>query len=261
MVKLTVVIPTTRKEYLTEALNTIFNQTLSDIRVIIINDAPNKIDLHKYILKLKKIYKFDYFKNPKNIGLSATRNKGIDLTDSEYIFFLDDDDYLINDYAFEGMCDLLDKYGTDMAVSRMVATNDFKNTVDIPKIKFQDYVKDYSVCTLRPVQNKIYRTSYLRDNNLRFKDNYTAEEDEFAFMKLLPLDPSLSLYGGYLVDIRTHEGIRITRSEKYFKDLKIITSMILDHLESGDYSEEIKHNIAETLYQNWTSVKIGFEGR
>ena len=91
---ITVIIPVKdRFELLLKALESINNQTLIPKLVILIDDKS------KTQLKLNIKYKFKYkiFKNDKNIGVSASRNKGIELCKTKYICFIDTDDIWTKD--------------------------------------------------------------------------------------------------------------------------------------------------------------------
>ena len=80
-------------EYLRECINSILNQSLKNIEVICINDGSK--DNSAEIIKgfKKKDSRIKYIEQP-NQGLSAARNKGISESQSEYIMFIDSDDYI-----------------------------------------------------------------------------------------------------------------------------------------------------------------------
>ena len=98
MIKITlvsVVIPTrNRKEYLTEALESVRNQSYEKIEVIII-DGNSSDGTRKYLGSLEDNIELIFHDEPK--GQSIARNKGIKEANGEYIFFLDDDDVLYNE--------------------------------------------------------------------------------------------------------------------------------------------------------------------
>ncbi|MFW3496702.1 glycosyltransferase family 2 protein [Aerococcus viridans] len=76
------------KDWLEEALKSVFNQTYKNLEVILVNDGSvENIDaiLECYSGKIKYFYQ-------DNKGASSARNTGIDLAEGEYIAFLDSDD-------------------------------------------------------------------------------------------------------------------------------------------------------------------------
>ncbi|MBR1884234.1 MAG: glycosyltransferase family 2 protein [Clostridia bacterium] len=88
-----------RTQELKRAINSVVNQTYSNLKIIIIDD---NVDL-KLTEKVKEIVKefndsrLFYFKNEKNLGGALSRNEGIRRCESNYVAFLDDDDeYLEN---------------------------------------------------------------------------------------------------------------------------------------------------------------------
>ena len=97
--KVTVIVPCYNVEkYLDEFLKRLSKQTLSDIRVIFVDDASKdntrKI-LEKYCREEKR---YTLLCNEVNKGAGYSRNRAIEQADSEYISFLDADDIFPEDY-------------------------------------------------------------------------------------------------------------------------------------------------------------------
>ncbi len=103
MPKVSVIVPVYNVEkYLEKCLESLVNQTLEDIEIIVVNDGTKdnsqKI-IDKYTKKYPKKVK-GYIK--ENGGLSSARNYGIKQARGEYIAFVDSDDYVEID-MFEKM--------------------------------------------------------------------------------------------------------------------------------------------------------------
>ena len=89
MVFLSIIIPTfNRCELLNRALNSVFNQTYSDYEVIVIDDGST--DNTAEMLQ-NNFAQFRYFFQSNN-GVSAARNKGLEMANGRWIAFLDSDD-------------------------------------------------------------------------------------------------------------------------------------------------------------------------
>lgn len=95
MPNVSVIIPVyNTEEYLRKCLDSVCNQTLSNIEIICINDcsSDNSLGILKeYASKDTRIRIIDF---EENKGAAAARNKGIDLAQGEYIGFIDSDDYV-----------------------------------------------------------------------------------------------------------------------------------------------------------------------
>lgn len=84
-------------KYLSLAINSVFNQTYKNLKVLIVYDNEKKIDLYKIRDYLKKKTKNRSISvkieiNKKNLGAGYSRNKGIMKSNTKYIAFLDSDD-------------------------------------------------------------------------------------------------------------------------------------------------------------------------
>ena len=84
-----VVIPTyKRKSKLERAVNSVCNQSYTDWKLYVINDAPT----YEVSDLLPDDDRITYIQHDKNRGASAARNTGIKASEAPYIAFLDDDD-------------------------------------------------------------------------------------------------------------------------------------------------------------------------
>ncbi len=86
-----VIIPTKdRPEMLAQAVQSVLNQTFSDIEIIVINDGG--IDVQNILTPLNSKGNILYLKHDQNLDRSAARNTGIHAASGKYIAYLDDDD-------------------------------------------------------------------------------------------------------------------------------------------------------------------------
>lgn len=96
--KVSVIIPVYNSEkYLCECLDSILSQDSNDFEIICIDDGSSDTSLD-----ILESYK-NRFNNMKivvqsHLGLSAARNKGINCSNGEYIYFVDSDDIVIDGY-------------------------------------------------------------------------------------------------------------------------------------------------------------------
>ena len=78
------------EKFLEEAIGSILKQTFSNFEFIIIDDGSEDTSLK--IIKNFKDKRISILENNKNIGLSASLNKGIKLSKGKYIAINDSDD-------------------------------------------------------------------------------------------------------------------------------------------------------------------------
>lgn len=80
-----------RSDLVSQAIESVLHQTYENLELIIVDDCSSE-DYSAVIAKHLLNNKVTYFKNPINLGLSASRNQGIKLASGHYVAFLDDDD-------------------------------------------------------------------------------------------------------------------------------------------------------------------------
>ena len=82
--------------YLEEAVSSVFNQTVKDVELIVIDDGSTDQSL-KILASLQKKYPQISVLEQENSGPYPARNRGLDQARGEYIAFLDSDDYWAKD--------------------------------------------------------------------------------------------------------------------------------------------------------------------
>lgn len=107
MIKISIIVPVYNVEkYLSECLDSLLNQTLKEIEIILVDDEStdqSPIICNQYAEKdsrIKVIHK-------KNAGLGFARNSGLEVISGEYVLMVDSDDMLKPDDALEklyGVC-------------------------------------------------------------------------------------------------------------------------------------------------------------
>lgn len=144
-IKVSVIVPIYNTEkFLRKCIESIVNQTLQEIEIILINDGSTD-NSHNICLEYAEKYpeKIRYINN-KNIGCSATRNLGIELAKGEYIAFVDSDDY-IEKGMYKEMYEVTRNKNLDVVVSGIIYEDSFNKIqgISIPQnIKFYyDYFK------------------------------------------------------------------------------------------------------------------------
>lgn len=101
------------QDYLDKCINSIINQTYTNLEVILVNDGSTD-DSEKICLNyMKNDGRIKYYKKI-NGGLADARNFGLEHATGKYIAFVDSDDY-IEVAMFERMHDNITEYNADIA--------------------------------------------------------------------------------------------------------------------------------------------------
>ena len=97
MIKTSVVIPVYNTGiYLEECIGSVYNQTQREIEVIAVNDGSTD-DSWEVLQHLQEKYPGLIIVTQDNHGQGYARNVGIKMARGEYIYFLDSDDYIMED--------------------------------------------------------------------------------------------------------------------------------------------------------------------
>lgn len=186
-VLISAIIPVYNSEkYIKKCVDSLINQTLKNIEIILINDGSSDDSLRilrQYEKRDERIVVIDQ----KNNGPSSARNKGIDIAKGEYISFIDSDDW-VDETMFEEMYNSAKENNSDVVICDMKLVNKNEETyitgLNYPirnlseramnEIIFNELLSNSQ---FNSMANKIFRTSIIKKNNIRLdKDIYYAED-------------------------------------------------------------------------------------
>ena len=184
MIKVSVIVPVYNvEEYLEKCLDSLVNQTLKDIEIIIINDgSPDNSQqiIDSYAQKYKNIK--PYIK--ENGGLSDARNFGIKKASGEYLAFLDSDDYVTTD-MYEKMYEKAKSGNFDVVVCDLNYIYEDKIVPAYSNLKTDTTNIKKAMLNIYPAAwNKIFKKK-LFSNGIEFKKGVWFEDVEFLY-RLLP---------------------------------------------------------------------------
>ena len=113
--KISIIIPVYNTEtYLRECLDSVINQTLKDIEIIIVNDCSPDNSESIILEYLAKDPRIKYIKHDVNKSLLQARISGAKIAVGDYIFHVDSDDYLPTLDACQILANTIDKTHPDL---------------------------------------------------------------------------------------------------------------------------------------------------
>ena len=185
MKKVSVIVPVYNVEkYIGKCLDSLVNQTLKDIEIIVVNDGSpdNSQDIiDEYVKKYPKIIK-SFIK--ENGGQGSARNYGLTKSTGEYIGYVDSDDYVSLD-MFEKLYNKAKETDADVIITRDSKVKEDGTIYENIFIKKIDDNKENSFFGNMGVCNKIYKRELIVSNNILFKDKMWYEDLAFTLKVLI----------------------------------------------------------------------------
>ena len=158
--------------YLHYAIDSLMEQTYQNFEVILVNDGSTDDSprlCEEYANRYKNVHVF----HKKNGGLSDARNFGVSKAKSDWIFFLDPDDY-IEDFTLELIVKIQEIHHADLISTKVKTTSkynaytsyklqesDYKDLVPFTKEKALEAMLDDNIATVSACA-KLYHKSILK---------------------------------------------------------------------------------------------------
>lgn len=192
-IKISIIIPIYNTErYLNKCLMSVLNQTYTNLEVICINDGSTDNSLT--ILNSIKDNRIKII-NIDNHGVGYARNLGIDKASGEFILFVDSDDYIESDCCEKLLISQIENS------SDIVYCGHFTRTFDgrlqkkwLPSLYLskQPLVDRYKLTKYLVVTKKLFKTSIIKDNCIKFDTQLNYAEDSLFLTQYLVFCKSAS---------------------------------------------------------------------
>ncbi|MBQ8543629.1 MAG: glycosyltransferase [Alistipes sp.] len=181
--KLSIVIPMYNVDkYIEKCLLSCINQDISasDYEIIVVNDGSLDCSM-QIVSAIAKCYSNIRIIEQQNQGLSAARNNGFAISKGEYVWFVDSDDWI--------ECNCLKRITHKLCDNIDILQLQYRLVYDDSMLNKDCYtIIDGIVTGVKqtlngglpaPAQFAIYRSDFLRENNLSFVLNIYHEDSEF----------------------------------------------------------------------------------
>lgn len=192
MKKVSIIIPIYNAvSYIDKCVGSLLSQDYNDIEIVLVNDGSTDNSLSllqeyqiQYPNKIKVI-------DQKNSGQSAARNKGLKNSDGYFITFVDQDDYVKEDFISKMVEGIKD---ADILISgyNRIGEHEKLYQENIPK------VCEWSKFKYCATWGKLYKKAFLDNNNIIF-EKCKIGEDVIFLMQALSYTKKVEIisYAGY----------------------------------------------------------------
>lgn len=182
------------EKFINQAVDSVINQTYKNLEIILVDDCST--DGTYKILEdyAKKDNRIKLIRNEKNLQNAETRNVGIRVATGKYLYFIDSDDWIDDDYI-ENMVEAAEKSEADVVMN----VNYYAYDQQTKKVKYRAFGQD-----IPAVWNKFYKREFLIKNNLYFIHSKTAED----------------LYFNVIISFHTDNINKITAESYYYYRIK-----------------------------------------
>jgi glycosyltransferase involved in cell wall biosynthesis len=180
-----IVVPVYNTEkYLAKCLDSLINQTYTNIEIVVVNDGSTDSSpqiIQQYAENDARIKVID----KPNGGLASARNAGVAIATGEYIWNVDSDDYAELD-GLEVMVDVANRDCSDVVVSahKIIPNDEMPEESFYRGPGFNTIISDIEALCLLLFTNiggdvwcKLYKKSLYVDNKIVQKEEFSACED------------------------------------------------------------------------------------
>ncbi|MCM1540478.1 MAG: glycosyltransferase family 2 protein [Blautia sp.] len=186
---LTVIIPNYNKEkYVRECVQSVLNQTFLPDEIVIVDDCStdSSREIINDLCVENSLVKAIYL--DKNAGVSHARNIGLRAAKSNFVTFLDSDDFYANKYKLQNEMALIDKHGADI--------------IAYSKLKFADL--DGNIIKQERFSNRSYLTGNIFFKMLIGKFKFATIARDYCIKR-----NTLIEIGGYNEDRNLYEDLEL----------------------------------------------------
>ncbi|MFN3019476.1 glycosyltransferase family 2 protein [Chryseobacterium sp. TY3] len=171
------------EEYIEDCVNSIIEQSYSNLEIILINDGSKDASL-SIINDLKETDDRIIVIDKKNGGVSKARNSGIQVSTGEYVVFIDSDDRIGKKFI-TNYIDILSQNPKALIYQSFISEYENKNVPEVlPSAVYFDQDIHKAIILLEQKRclggawNKIFRTEIIKNREILFNEGFSYGEDK-----------------------------------------------------------------------------------
>lgn len=252
MTRYTVIIPAYNSSgTLARCLDSLLSQDREDLRILIIDDGSTDDTGHIAREYCQKSPLIEYH-HQRNAGVSAARNTGLALADSEFISFVDSDDHVMPGYFSVldhiGDADLLVFDRCHTGGSLRDDTGVFRRLSEMTDFGARLELLMESKKIMQPV-NKCFRLALIRRYGIRFDEALHIGED-FAFCMAYAVrcgSIAVSREKAYCIDVSDGSSLSRRYRPDLAEQLSAVTGFVADSIGAAGLPEELRQRLLAHL--------------
>lgn len=254
-------------QFIADTITSIQNQTHTNWEIIAINDGSKDNTLNTLQEIAEQEPKMQVYTH-ENKGVSATRNRGLDLAKGKYIVFLDSDDCLRTQFL-EECCKMIIKDNSDFCTAEFQYINEDNSPIkmelsiiglhkDLPK-HLSEFSPGFSSCP----SGYLYKLDAIKLNNIRFSEKLSSPADRHFLMNI----EKHGLRGSISLSKESQLLYRVVKSsmshnfnEKLVLEQETFLQEVLkDQLLEEPYKSVFIKNLKKQLFRDF--IKLGKFGK
>lgn len=173
----------TPEAYLREGIESVLNQTFADFELLILNDSPDNTALDEIVASYTDS-RIRYIRNEVNMGISASRNKLLDIATGEFLAVLDHDD-ICAPTRLEKQVDYMRKHPKVGVLGTQANSRPAGKIVRTPEYDIEIKLALMWGCSVIHPSSMI-RRSVLQRTAVRYETHYSPAEDHALWCRLIP---------------------------------------------------------------------------
>lgn len=271
MPKISIIVPIYNVEaYVKDCLESLVNQTLTDIEIICVNDCGKDQSMKIVRDFAARDKRFKIIRNWRNRGLSYSRNHGMKYAHAPYVMFCDSDDMFMPDTC-EIMYNAITESQTDVVVGNIhviyEANHDLKKSdakfFCVPTVGTFDIPNDIKYICNGSAWGKIYRRDVMVANKLKFPSGL-KHEDEFFWPAFCSVAKRIRFIEDVVYQYRRRAGsimnIAYKQTELNLDPLKIL-KIYFKYVNQQNVFWEQRNWFWGTMMPAMLSAAVNYSGR
>lgn len=252
-------------EWIKQAIDSILNQTYSNLEFIIVNDCPEREENDRILTEYKrKDSRISLISNETNIGLTKSLNKALDIAKGEYIARMDADDISLP-HRFEKQVTYLDNHQDVAVVGSWIMNIDEKGN-KIEEAKYETNPRWVRALMLHNSQvchpASMYRRT-INDHVVRYDETIKYAQDYALWASLIPYGEITNISEVLFCYRKSGQQITSSKKTEQEKYAIIIQRRVFKILGFNPTESFLEIFFALTIQQNmnWTMTEVVKEFR